>query len=76
MPGGPTGSPKRNATGPGFQLSQKKRKLVEKLFGWMKQDRVRQMKLRGLGRVDWLFHFSAAAHNLLRHSKLTGPPQV
>ena len=51
-------------------MSQKKRKLVEKAFGWMKQDRpVRQMKVRGLKRVDWLFNFCAAAHNLLRHQQ-------
>jgi transposase len=55
---------------PGFLLSQRKRKLVEKVFGWMKQDRLRQTKLRGLGRVDWLFQLAAAAHNLLRMSKL------
>lgn len=54
-----------------FQLSQRKRKLVEKSFGWMKQDRpVRQVKVRGLKRVDWLFNFCAAAHNLLRLSRL------
>jgi transposase len=59
----------RNAAG--FLLSQKKRKLVEKPFGWMKQDRpLRQVKLRGLKRVDWLFSFCAAAHDLLRMSKL------
>ena len=45
-------------------------KLVEKSFGWMKHDRLRQVKLRGLKRVDWLFRFAAAAHNLLRLSKL------
>jgi transposase len=55
---------------PGMAVSQKKRKLVEKVFGWMKQDRLRQTKLRGLGRVDWLFQLAAAAHNLLRMSKL------
>jgi len=55
---------------PGFALSQRKRKLVEKVFGWMKQDRLRQTKLRGLTRVDWLFQLTAAAHNLLRMSKL------
>ena len=53
-----------------MKLSQKKRKLVEKSFGWLKQDRLRQVKLRGLKKVDWLFRFSAAAHNLLRLSKL------
>jgi transposase len=55
---------------PGMKLSQKKRKLVEKSFGWLKQDRLRQVKLRGVKKVDWLFRFSAAAHNLLRLSKL------
>jgi transposase len=55
---------------PGLTVSQQKRKLVEKVFGWMKQDRLRQIKLRGLRRVDWLFQLAAAAHNLLRISKL------
>jgi transposase/IS5 family transposase len=59
---------------PGMALSQKKRKLVEKPFGWLKQDRLRQVKLRGLERVDWLFRFAAAAHNLLRLSKLIPIP--
>lgn len=55
---------------PGMAISQKKRKLVEKSFGWMKHDRLRQVKLRGLKRIDWLFRFTAAAHNLLRLSRL------
>jgi transposase len=59
---------------PGLAISQKKRKLVEKSFGWMKHDRLRQVKLRGLKRVDWLFRFAAAAHNLLRLSKLIPIP--
>jgi transposase len=58
----------------GFPISQRKRKLVEKVFGWMKQDRLRQVKVRGLGRVDWLFQLAAAAHNLLRMSKLVPLP--
>lgn len=55
---------------PGMAVSQKKRKLVEKVFGWMKHDKLRQIKLRGLRRVNWLFQLAAAAHNLLRMSKL------
>jgi transposase len=54
----------------GFSISQRKRKLVEKVFGWMKQGRLRQVKVRGLRRVDWLFQLAAAAHNLLRMSRL------
>lgn len=62
-------------SGAGFAASQRKRKLVEKSFGWMKQDRaLRQVKLRGLQRVDWLFRFCAAAHNLLRLSRLIPIP--
>jgi transposase len=56
---------------PAYAVSQRKRKLVEKAFGWMKQDRVlRQVKLRGLLRVDWMVRLAAAAHNLLRMGKL------
>ena len=55
----------------GFAISQSKRKLVEKVFGWAKQDRaVRQVKLRGKQRVEWMFRLVAAAHNLLRMRKL------
>ena len=60
---------------PGLAVSQQRRKLVEKVFGWAKQDRIRQVKLRGRARVDWLFQLVAAAHNLLRMQKLI-PLQV
>ena len=59
---------------PGLVVSQRKRKLVEKPFGWMKQERIRQVKRRGLPRVNCLFCFMAAAHNLLRLSKLVPIP--
>lgn len=55
---------------PGMAVSQRRRRLVEKVFGWAKQDRLRQVKLRGRARVDWLFQLLAAAHNLLRMQKL------
>ena len=56
---------------PGFVLSQRKRKLVEKVFGWAKLDRVlRQVKLRGLKRVDWMVQIIATAHNLRRMQTL------
>jgi len=59
---------------PGFAVSQRKRKLVEKVFGWAKLDRaVRQVKLRGLNKVDWLFRLVAAAHNLRRMQTLLQP---
>jgi IS5 family transposase len=59
---------------PGFAISQRKRKLVEKVFGWAKLDRaMRQVKLRGLGKVDWLFRLVAATHNLRRMQTLLQP---
>jgi transposase len=51
----------------GFRRSQQQRKLVEKVFGWAKLDRVlRQVKLRGLRKVDWLLRLVMTAHNLRR----------
>jgi len=48
-------------------ISQRKRKLIERVFGWGKLDRpLRQVKLRGLQRVDWFYRLTIAAYNLLR----------
>ena len=60
---------------PGFGISQGKRKLVEKVFGWGKQGRaLKQMKLRGVARVDWMFRLTMVAHNLVRMVKLIQLP--
>jgi transposase len=51
----------------GYQQSQKKRKLVEQVFGWMKTVAgLRQTKHRGKDRVGWMFTFATAAFNLVR----------
>jgi transposase len=56
---------------PGFAISQKKRKLVEMVFGWGKlNSNMRKLKLHGLKRVNWLFRFLATANNLVRMVKL------
>lgn len=56
---------------PGFPISQKKRKLVEMVFGWGKLDSImRKLKLQGVKRVDWLFRLLATANNLVRMVKL------
>jgi transposase len=55
----------------GYGISLSCRWLVEKNFGWLKQTGpVRQVKVRGLAKVDWVFVFSCAAHNLLRLPRL------
>ena len=53
-------------------ISQRKRKLIERAFGWSKLDRtLRQVKLRGLKRVDWLYRLTMVAYNLVRIHKIT-----
>ena len=52
-------------------ISQKKRKLVERVFGWSKLDGpLRQVKLRGLKRVDWFYRLTITAYNLMRMRRL------
>jgi transposase len=54
-----------------YQVSQAKRYWVEKPFGWMKSvGLIRKVKLRGRGKLWWLFTFTAAAYNLWRIPKL------
>lgn len=54
----------------GYARSLSRRWLVEKTFGWLQTGPLRQVKLRGLAKVDWIFVFSCAAHNLLRLPRL------
>ena len=56
----------------GYAVSQRKRPLIERTFGWMKSVAgMRKVKLRGLLNVDWLFVMTAAAYNLWRIPKLS-----
>jgi transposase len=51
----------------GYAMSQRKRKLVEEFFGWMKTVGVlRKTRHKGVKLVDWMFTFTAAAYNLVR----------
>ena len=48
-------------------ISQQKRKLIEQSFGWAKTvGWIRQVKVRGLERVDQMFVLTMAAYNLTR----------
>ena len=50
----------------GYAVSQRKRKRVEEVFGWMKTvGLLRKLRHRGHETVDWMFTFAAAAYNLL-----------
>jgi len=56
----------------GYQISQKKRKRVEEIFGWLKTiGGMRKQRHRGLPKVGWMFTFAAAAYNLVRIRNLT-----
>ena len=58
-------------TDPRRCISQRKRKLIERVFGWAKLDRsLRQVKLRGLERVDWFYRLTITAYNLVRMRRL------
>lgn len=55
----------------GYVLSQKKRKRIEEIFGWMKTvGGLRKTRVRGIERTQLLAHLTGAAYNLLRISRL------
>jgi len=48
-------------------LSQRRRKRVEEVFGWLKTVALfRKTRHRGVARVGWLFVFATALYNLVR----------
>lgn len=54
-----------------YQISQRKRKRIEEIFGWMKSyGGLRRTMMRGLQRVQLHTYLVAAAYNLLRMSRL------
>jgi len=61
----------RTTRHPGYAVSQRKRKLVEQGFGWMKTvGGLRKLRHRGGELVDWIFTFTAAAYNIVRLRRL------
>jgi transposase len=59
----------------GYATSQRKRKRIEEVFGWMKSAAgFRKTRHRGTARVGWMFTLNAAAYNLVRLPKLLGAP--
>ncbi len=65
----------RTTRHPGYAESQKKRKRIEEVFGWMKTvGLMRKTRHKGQRRVDWVFVFTAAAYNLVRIRNLQAAP--
>jgi transposase len=65
----------RTTRHPGYGISQRKRKLIEQTFGWLKTVALlRKLKQRGVRRVRWQFIFGTAVYNLIRMRRLTAQP--
>jgi transposase len=63
----------RTTRHPGYAVSQRKRKRVEEVFGWMKTiGLMRRVRHRGRKLVGWMFTWAAAAYNLVRIGNLVG----
>jgi IS5 family transposase len=61
----------RTTRHPGYQVSQRIRKRVEEIFGWMKSvGNFRKTRFRGLARTQLASYLVGAAYNLLRMAKL------
>jgi len=62
----------RTTRHPGYLVSQRKRKRVEEVFGWLKTvGLLRKTRHRGLELVEWIFQFATAAYNLVRIRNLS-----
>ena len=61
----------RTTRHPGYEVSQRVRKRVEEIFGWVKAAAgMRKTKYRGVRKVGWMFTLAAAAYNLVRMRNL------
>jgi transposase len=59
----------------GYPISQRKRKRVEEIFGWLKTvGMLRKTRHRGVARVGWMFTFGVAVYNLVRMRNLMEAP--
>ena len=58
-------------TDPRSVISRKCCKMVERIFGWGKLDRMLgQVKQRGWKKVDWIYRLVLTAYNLVRMRRL------
>lgn len=58
----------------GYKVSQRKRKRIEEVFGWLKTvGSLRKTRHRGVFKVGWVFTFAAAVYNLVRMRNLLSP---
>ena len=61
----------RTTRHPGYEVSQRIRKRIEEIFGWLKTiGLMRKTHFRGQRRVAWMFTFSLSVYNLVRITNL------
>ena len=59
----------------GYLASQRRRKRIEEIFGWLKMvGLLRKTRHRGIARVGWMFTFGLAVYNLVRLRRLVAQP--
>jgi transposase len=64
----------RTTRHPGYEISQRKRKLVEEIFGWLKTiGPMRKIKYKGLALGGWIFTSASAAYNFIRIRNIIVP---
>ena len=57
----------RTTRHPGYEVSQKKRKRIEEIFGWIKNiGLMRRPHFRGKEKMNYQFSWSVAVYNLVR----------
>jgi IS5 family transposase len=65
----------RTTRHPGSAIRQRKRKLIEEIFGWLKTVAgLRKTRHRGLAWIGWVFIFALAVYNLVRMRNLLPAP--
>jgi hypothetical protein len=69
----PSAIDRRTTRHAGYAVSQRKRKRVEEVLGWLQTiGLMQQTKHRGVDRIGWMFTFATAAvHNLVCIRNLT-----
>ena len=61
----------RTTRHPGYDLSQRCRKRVEEILGWLETiGQLRKLHHRGLALVNWIFLLRTTAYNLIRMRNL------
>ena len=65
----------RTTSWEGYATSQRRRKIIEESYGWMKViGGLRKLRHRGTAKVAAIFTFTAAAYNLVRLRRLLAQP--